>query len=888
MAVDVVQGVPDDDEAGARIAGTESAEGCEEIVPGPRPHPLDRLASAQLRRPWTFALVAYLLAALAVPLLLQLRLKPGFVSLLPSDKPSVRDLETAGSRIGGLSTLTVAVLSQDRDALPRFARDLVPRLSAIRGHGIRSVDWTVSAFADFVREHRELYADLKDLREVRDGLEDRLDYERSKANPLIVYMGDTPEDAEVLVDKLRKRAEAQRDKLSKFPSGFYLHQTRGLLAIFVRTDIEDGDADAAARLMAAVNQEVAALGPSRYAADLRVEYSGSLLMARDERDAMENELALATALTIILVQLSIYLFFWRHRANWILGLALVAPCVLTFGLAQPLVHNLNASTSFLGSIVIGNGINPFIIWLARYFEARRKGEEVEKALRTAHHGTWSATLVASLAAALSYAALIATDFRGFRDFGIIGGLGMVLCWIGTMTLLPALAVIGERVRPLLAGGEAPRAGFYGRVALRLIDLGPGRLVAAAAAIGLVCAVLVGMALRADPIEYNFRHLRSERFAGSRAREINGWVNEMLGNTNPDNGIVMLVPQRGDVAPLKAALEARRDNEGAPYGNVRTIDDLLPKDQTEKVSLVHEIRGLLLDARRYAHGKVLQDIDLNLPPESVRALTDADLPEEVARRFAERDGTRGRILYVENHKGSDIWDGRYLVQWAASLRQARLADGTRPPLTGRAPVFADMIETIWSNGPRATALALAAICVLVTLAFRSPGPRLLTLGALLLGVLCMAGAMALLHLRLNFLNFVAFPISFGIGVDYAVNIMRRTLLERETSSGKDAVRAAIRESGGAVVLCSLTTIIGYSSLLISANRALRSFGLAAAIGEVTCLSAAVLVLPALMLVLIRRREEAAAKLRKAGRVEGRLAGSGQWAPDGLSPRTSPFH
>ena len=353
----------------------------------PRPHPLDRLASAQLRRPWTFALVAYLLAALAVPLLLQLRLKPGFVSLLPSDKPSVRDLETAGSRIGGLSTLTVAVLSQDRDALPAFRQGPVPRLSAIRGHGIRSVDWSVSAFADFVREHRELYADLEDLREVRDGLEDRLDYERSKANPLIVYMGDTPEDPEVLVDKLRKRAEAQRDKLSQFPSGFYLHPTRGLLAIFVRTDIEDGDADAAARLMAAVNQEVAALGPSRYAADLHVEYSGSLLMSRDERDAMENELALATALTIVLVQLSIYLFFWRHRANWLLGLALLAPCVLTFGLAQPLVHNLNASTSFLGSIVIGNGINPFIIWLARYFEARRKGEEVEAgaAHRTPRH-----------------------------------------------------------------------------------------------------------------------------------------------------------------------------------------------------------------------------------------------------------------------------------------------------------------------------------------------------------------------------------------------------------------------------------------------------------------------------------------------------------------------
>ena len=816
--------------------------------------------------------MAYLLAALAVPLLLQLRLKPGFVSLLPSDKPSVRDLEMAGSRIGGLSTLTVALLSQDRDALQRFARDWC-MAEGHDGHGIRRVDWSVSAFADFVREHRELYADVGDLREVRDGLADRLDYERSKANPLIVYMGDTPEDPEVLVDRLRKRAEAHHDKLSRFPSGFFLHPTRGLLAIFVRTDIEDGDADAAARLMAAVDREVAALGPSQYAADLHVEYSGNLLMARDERDAMENELALATALTIVLVQLSIYLFFWRLRANWLLGLGLLAPCVLTFGLAQPLVHNLNASTSFLGSIVIGNGINPFIIWLARYFEARRKGEEVGRALRTAHHGTWSATLVASLAAAISYASLIVTDFRGFRDFGIIGGLGMVLCWIGTMTLLPALAVIGERVRPLLAGGEAPRAGFYGRLALRLIDLGPGRLVAAAAALALVCAVLVGLALRADPIEYNFRNLRSERYAGSRAREINGWINEMFGKTNADNAIVMLVPQRSDTAQMKAALEALRDKGGAPYGTVRTIDDLLPKDQAGKIPLLHEIRGMLLDARRYAHGKVRQEIDENLPPDSLHALTDADLPEEVARRFTERDGTRGRILYVENQEGSDIWDGRYLVSWAASLRQARLADGTRPPLTGRAPVFADMTEAVWSNGPQAAALALAGICVLVLLAFRSPSDRLLTLGALLLGALWMAGCMALLHLRLNFLNFVAFPISFGIGVDYAVNVMRRTVQERATSPLADSVRAAIRESGGAVVLCSLTTIIGYSSLLISANRALRSFGLAAAIGEVTCLSAAVLVLPALMLVLIRRR--GAAKLRQADSVEGRRAGAGRW-------------
>jgi hypothetical protein len=58
---------------------------------------------------------------------------------------------------------------------------------------------------------------------------------------------------------------------------------------------------------------------------------------------------------------------------------------------------------------------------------------------------------------------------------------------------------------------------------------------------------------------------------------------------------------------------------------------------------------------------------------------------------------------------------------------------------------------------------------------------------------------------------------------------------------------LRETGGAVALCSLTTIIGYGSLLIADNQALAGFGLLASLGEVTCLSAALLALPAWLLL-----------------------------------------
>jgi predicted RND superfamily exporter protein len=101
-------------------------------------------------------------------------------------------------------------------------------------------------------------------------------------------------------------------------------------------------------------------------------------------------------------------------------------------------------------------------------------------------------------------------------------------------------------------------------------------------------------------------------------------------------------------------------------------------------------------------------------------------------------------------------------------------------------------------------------------------------------------------KLNFLNFAALPITFGIGVDYAVNVAQRY----EADRGKD-ILSALRTSGGAVVLCSLTTMLGYVALVGSHNAAIRSLGAIAAVGEVSCLLAAVLVLPSVWLILERR-------------------------------------
>ena len=103
---------------------------------------------------------------------------------------------------------------------------------------------------------------------------------------------------------------------------------------------------------------------------------------------------------------------------------------------------------------------------------------------------------------------------------------------------------------------------------------------------------------------------------------------------------------------------------------------------------------------------------------------------------------------------------------------------------------------------------------------------------------MLALMGAFDLKVNFLNFIALPITFGIGVDYSVNI-----LSRYRSDGGRSIVKAIEHSGGAVALCSFTTVVGYGSLILAGNQAFVSFGVLAVVGEMTCLIAALIALPA---------------------------------------------
>jgi predicted RND superfamily exporter protein len=243
------------------------------------------------------------------------------------------------------------------------------------------------------------------------------------------------------------------------------------------------------------------------------------------------------------------------------------------------------------------------------------------------------------------------------------------------------------------------------------------------------------------------------------------------------------------------------------------------------------------------------------------ITLADVPQRLTSLFKEKDGRAGRLVAVFPTLSTTSVNGKAQIEFAQSIRRTATAVDPQAMIAGQVILTSDIIQMITEDGLVAAVLSFLAVAILTVLVLRSFQCGAWVIGSLCLGTFWMFGLFGALGLKFNFVNFAVLPITFGIGVDYAVNFYQRY---RESGS----VEEALTTSGGAVVLCSATTIIGYAALLLADNLAIYSFGLTAVLGELTCLSAALFALPAVLAWRDKRRSAPAASPLAAASTEPR--------------------
>jgi hypothetical protein len=827
-----------------------------------------RYAAFLRRHATAVALAGCALLVGAAVVAARLELRADLAELLPQDDPALLELRHIAAKVGAPATLVVAVESPDRAANERFADALAANLAPLVGPGrpVRGLDYRADAAKAFYTHNQALYAALPDLERITEDLEQML---RSKKNPAYVALSDPERDLKELQAELERRARSR----DHFPTGYFEGEGGRLLAMILWTS-SSGTGDASGfQIRDAVQRAVDATGPAGFG--VRATLTGDVASAIEEHDSLKSDIELVSLLCTVLV-LGVIVFYFRSAlAVPFIFVPTLAGVATAFAVTRLVIGYVNTNTAFLGSIILGNGINFGIIFLARVREGRARGEGADAAVAAALRTTAGPTLVAALAAAIAYGSLGVTRFRGFQQFGFVGGLGMVLCWLATYCHAPALILLVDRWQGRRAGAArpaAPTAAFPTGACAWLLRR-PATLLGLTGAATIIALVAAAFAVR-NPFDYDFRKLRNQssekRGAGQMYKRVGAIFEShisplavaLLGSPEQAAAfrVALLEKDCRTNGRLPAAECARRVAAGEPtlglLQDVRTAWQLLPPQQPEHLELVARLRRVQHDkAMAHLDADERRTLDERTPPEDLRALGVADLPDALARPYRELDGTVGRVALVYPvTRGFEAWNGHDLLRMSDLIRDVALPDPAQAPVhaAGRASVFADMLRAILRDGPRATLAALLGVVVLVVVFFRLRRAAWIVLASLAVGVVWMVGAAAALGLRLNFLNFVALPVTLGIGVDYAVNVAARLATEPRASWAR-----AVAQTGSAVALCSSTTIIGYSTLLVADNGALRSFGTLANLGEIGCLLAALLVVPPLAARLGRSRRRTGA-------------------------------
>jgi len=791
---------------------------------------LTRLAMA---RPLLVLTIGLAVAVAGIALASRLELQTDLSELLPPDAPSVIALHQLNKRVGGTGQVTIAVESPSGpDALRAYVPKLADALKQGLGTDLLLLKYSRNDVVEYFRKYAAYYVKVEDLERWSKQLSTAL----SKQNPAYIDLGTGADPLKELTDDVR----AARDKELKprnqadDASGLYMTENGHLSAIFVRPASDSLNLGGSEGMMKRIKEIVASTNPE--AAGVQVlGYTGSIPLALTEVAAIKHDIVSTAIIVLLGVGLVVALYFRGVRELALMSGAVLVGAAVALGFAELWIGHVNAQTAFLGAIIVGTGINYGIIFLDRYRQARVRVDGLAGALEAACAESLRATGIAAIATAVSFGVLAAGKVESFHQFGWIGGIGILTCWIATFTIVPAAIVLFDRnVTPRAASGHTLIAGAFRSIG-HACERAPRTVIGIVTLLALASAALA-VSARHRIIETDLRKLGTKSAASSGIEKLDNRLRVM--DDQSSSPAVIATENRDDAGEICDQLNARSETDlkGLMW-RCYSIRELYPKEMARRAPLIEKLRHDIdaIDESDVAPAD-RKDFDelrraLAQPPP-----TDADLPPTLSSYFVERDGSLGKLAFV-GPRNEHIEENLY--HFTDAIRNIKLSSGKRIHSSGELVVFADVLRAMRRDALFLTSAAALLVMLVLSIVTRNAGSFLRVGVALVAGVLVMFGVAVLLHQKLNFFNFVALPTTFGIGIDYAINIE-----ERIRQRGRHHLAEALAESGPAVVLASLTSIIGYASLIPADSQALSSFGVLAMVGEITCVLVAILLVPAL--------------------------------------------
>jgi len=602
----------------------------------------------------------------------------------------------------------------------------------------------------------------------------------------------------------------------------------------------------------------------------RVRQTGQIPINDDEFATLKEHAGLNLAATVLSVLIILWLALRSARIILAVVTSLAVGLAVSAGVGLWLVGALNLISVAFFALFIGLGVDFSIQFSVRYRAERHEYHALRAALVSAGKKAGTPLALAAAGTAIGFSSFFPTTYRGLSELGEIAGSGMIIAFVTSITLLPALLTV------LNPPNEPHSMGFAALAPVDHFVLHYRVPIVA----GTLAVVLLGLPLLWFlPTDFNPTHLQS-----ASAESVATFL-EL--RKDPQTGASAIEVVSSDIMAANAT--ARRLGSLPQVSQTMTLSDLIPNDQDQKLKLIADAARAIepfLNRQETDPPRTDQDdieaLSSTADTLSAVAGTARGSGAEAARtlagllsRLAKADPAirkqaaaavveplrvaldELRILLKPGHVTlesipADIagdWitaDGRTRVQVLpkgdpedtsamGSFVTAVLA--VEPQATGPAVMLYEARNTIVHAFVQAGVLALSAIAVLLWVALRRLADVLLTLVPLLVAGVVTLELCVILDLPLNFANIIALPLLLGVGVAFKIYYVMAWRTGKTMLVQSSLTRA--------VIFSAMTTAIAFGSLWFSANPGISSMGKLMALALLCTMTAAVLFQPALM-------------------------------------------
>lgn len=618
---------------------------------------------------------------------------------------------------------------------------------------------------------------------------------------------------------------------------------------------------------------------------VEIGLTGLPILEYAEMQTSQNDMSYASILSLAGVAFLFCLGFhdWRYPLLGIISL--MVGIAWTCGYMTWIVGHLNILSMSFGVILIGLGIDFAIHYAARYQHElafttsldpptalpsetagaiARDPQEITAILCRTSRDIGPAIMAGGITTSMAFFATAATEFRGVAELGLIAGGGILLCTAATLLMMPSLLWTIDRYRPPRTQRRPPpRYQFV----LQLLWRHPTLVTAAS----IVATLLLARGLKDVRFDHNLLELQAKGLSSVE------WERRLLQETDRSTWFaVSLANNAQEAIQRKQALEALptvasveeiasllpTSDPGRQYwidqisADVSAVPDHPPIPaplDTMSISMHawnilaqevadgepfppdQELRDAVerrANADRLHYARIVWECLQNLQAISLRDPPSmATLPPTIRSRFHSDSGTYLLRIFARGNP----WDHDHLARF---VKETESVD---PQVTGH-PIQAYYASRQMERSYYRAGFISAGLVAVVLLAdFRHLGHALLAAIPTVLGTVQLFGLMGWLGIPLNPANIIVLPLVIGIGIDDGIHVVHDYRAGRSRQGLGEATTAGI-------VLTSLTSILGFGSLMVAHHQGLQSLGRVVSLGIACCLIVSTVTLPCVLALL----------------------------------------